>query len=122
MTKTNKQDRVTLLADEPEFSSQSRLCVPETLDAPATDQAAALTDDELACLALAKELRAARPSVSLRELHEDWRYQMVSRGWRGGPVRDEVNRLDPCVAAWDNLMPEERAEQAARFGFSFDQE
>jgi hypothetical protein len=79
-----------------------------------------LSDDEMSALISSVELRAARPDVSLREQHEDWRYQMVSRGWRRGAERDAVNRLHPCLVAFDDLTPEAREEQAARFGFSFE--
>lgn len=42
-------------------------------------------------------------------VHETWASERISDGWAWGPVRDDANRLHPCLVPYERLPESERA-------------
>lgn len=55
---------------------------------------------------------AARGGASPEVLHELWCRTKRRDGWRYGPVKDPEQLLHPCLVAYDELPPEQRAKDA----------
>lgn len=55
---------------------------------------------------------AARDGASPEVLHELWCRTKRRDGWRYGPVKDPEQLLHPCLVAYDELPPEQRAKDA----------
>lgn len=49
-----------------------------------------------------------RPGQSPAELHAGWIAWKAARGWRYGPVKDELTRTHPCMRPWHELAPGQR--------------
>ena len=43
-----------------------------------------------------------------RNTHECWSMQRMETGWRYGPVRDDEQKLHPCLVPYEQLTEEEK--------------
>ena len=44
------------------------------------------------------------------QLHASWTLDKVSNGWSYGPVKSGESRTHPCLVAYEQLPPEQRAK------------
>jgi hypothetical protein len=44
--------------------------------------------------------------------HENWMRQKIRDGWKYGPVKDPEKKEHPCLVAYSDLPPEQRAKDA----------
>lgn len=56
---------------------------------------------------LPEEIRALGEMLA-RNAHECWAKQRIAEGWRYGPVRDDAQRLHPCLVPYDQLSESEK--------------
>lgn len=43
-----------------------------------------------------------------RNVHEVWSQNRINDGWRYGPVRDDEQKLHPCLVAYEDLPESEK--------------
>lgn len=51
-----------------------------------------------------------------RESHEGWLAEKVAAGWVYGPVKDPEAKTHPCMVAYEDLPPEQRAKDSIFVG------
>lgn len=51
-----------------------------------------------------------------RESHEGWLAEKVAAGWVYGPVKDPEAKTHPCMVAYEDLPPEQRAKDGIFVG------
>lgn len=44
------------------------------------------------------------------ESHESWMCEKEADGWRYGPIKDELEKMHPCMVPYDELPPDQRAK------------
>lgn len=42
-------------------------------------------------------------------VHEQWARKRMDEGWQYGPYRDDIQKLNPCIAPYDELPESEKA-------------
>lgn len=62
---------------------------------------------DLSDIELPTELEALAETIS-RNVHEVWAWNRMNEGWRYGSERDDVRRLTPCLAPYEELPEEEK--------------
>lgn len=43
-----------------------------------------------------------------KNVHEVWAQNRINDGWTYGPVRDDVNKMHPCLVPYDELPESEK--------------
>lgn len=54
------------------------------------------------------QYRLDHPSASAADQHDEWMRNRLSRGWKYGPVRDDVAKIHPSLVPYDRLPAEQR--------------
>lgn len=55
-------------------------------------------------------VRAALDGAGPAALHESWTKHKIAAGWRYGPQKDPEARTHPCLVAYAELPPQQRAK------------
>jgi hypothetical protein len=50
------------------------------------------------------------PNTTPEASHESWMAEKVAAGWVYGPTKDPVAKTHPCIVAYSELPPEQRAK------------
>lgn len=48
-----------------------------------------------------------------KNVHEVWAQNRIKEGWTYGPVRDDVNKMHPCLVPYEELPESEKAYDRA---------
>ena len=63
--------------------------------------------DETSDVELPEELLPLIEEMA-KNVHEVWAQNRINDGWTYGPVRDDVNKMHPCLVPYDELPESEK--------------